>query len=185
MTIGSPFGLEQSVATGIVSATSRSQIVNASTDQYGNSTGESTIYPNMIQTDAAINPGNSGGALVDADGKLIGINTLITSYSGNYSGVGFAIPVNYAVNLAQQIIDGKTPTHAQLGVSLSTVNAQNAKRYACPLTKAPTWRPSAKAPARPKPACRRATSSRSSTARTSHPPATSCWTCAPRTRATR
>ena len=129
MTIGSPFGLEQSVATGIVSATSRSQIVNASTDQYGNSTGESTIYPNMIQTDAAINPGNSGGALVDADGKLIGINTLITSYSGNYSGVGFAIPVNYAVNLAQQIIDGKTPTHAQLGVSLSTVNAQNAQRY--------------------------------------------------------
>ena len=89
MTIGSPFGLEQSVATGIVSATSRSQIVNATTDQYGN----------------------------------------ITSYSGNYSGVGFAIPVNYAVNLAQQIIDGKTPTHAQLGVSLSTVNAQNAKRY--------------------------------------------------------
>ena len=83
----------------------------------------------MIQTDAAINPGNSGGALVDSNGKLIGINTLITSYSGNYSGVGFAIPVNYAVNIAQQIIEGKTPTHAQLGVSLSTVNAQNAKRY--------------------------------------------------------
>lgn len=129
MSIGSPFGLEQSVATGIVSATSRSQIMDASTDEFGNSTGETTIYPNMIQTDAAINPGNSGGALVDADGKLIGINTLITSYSGNYSGVGFAIPVNYAVNLAQQIIDGKTPTHAQLGVSLSTVNAQNAQRY--------------------------------------------------------
>ena len=119
MTIGSPFGLEQSVATGIVSATSRSQIMDSGTDMYGQSTGEATIYPNMIQTDAAINPGNSGGALVDADGKLIGINTLITSYSGNYSGVGFAIPVNYAVNLAQQIIDGKTPTHAQLGVSLS------------------------------------------------------------------
>lgn len=129
MTIGSPFGLEQSVATGIVSATSRSQIMDASTDQYGQSSGETTIYPNMIQTDAAINPGNSGGALVDANGKLIGINTLITSYSGNYSGVGFAIPANYAVNLAQQIIDGKTPTHAQLGVSLSTVNAQNAQRY--------------------------------------------------------
>lgn len=129
MTIGSPFGLEQSVATGIVSATSRSQIMNSSTDAYGNSTGEYTIYPNMIQTDAAINPGNSGGALVDSDGKLIGINTLITSYSGNYSGVGFAIPVNYAVNLAQQIIAGETPTHAQLGVSLSTVNSQNAQRY--------------------------------------------------------
>lgn len=132
MTIGSPFGLEQSVATGIVSATSRSQIMDSGTDMYGQSTGEATIYPNMIQTDAAINPGNSGGALVDADGKLIGINTLITSYSGNYSGVGFAIPVNYAVNLAQQIIDGKTPTHAQLGVSLSTVNEQSAQRYGLP-----------------------------------------------------
>ena len=127
MTIGSPFGLEQSVATGIVSATSRSQIMDSSTTQGG--TGETTIYPNMIQTDAAINPGNSGGALVDSDGKLIGINTLITSYSGNYSGVGFAIPVNYAVNIAQQIIDGKTPTHAQLGVSLSTVNSTIAQRY--------------------------------------------------------
>lgn len=126
MSIGSPFGLEQSVATGIVSATSRSQIMDSS--EYGMS-GEVTIYPNMIQTDAAINPGNSGGALVDAEGKLIGINTLITSYSGNYSGVGFAIPVNYAVNLADQIIAGKTPSHAQLGVSLTTVNAQIAARY--------------------------------------------------------
>ncbi len=127
MSIGSPFGLEQSVATGIVSATSRSQIMDNSVAQGGS--GEATIYPNMIQTDAAINPGNSGGALVDADGKLIGINTLITSYSGNYSGVGFAIPVNYAVNIAQQIIDGKTPTHAQLGVSLTNINEQSAKRY--------------------------------------------------------
>ena len=145
MSIGSPFGLEQSVATGIVSATSRSQIMSNSDSGsgsdgygygygYGNGSSSSqssgyTIYPNMIQTDAAINPGNSGGALVDSNGKLIGINTLITSYSGNYSGVGFAIPVNYAVNIAQQIIEGKTPTHAQLGVSLSTVNSQNAKRY--------------------------------------------------------
>lgn len=134
MSIGSPFGLEQSVATGIVSATSRSQVMDSSSEQdpYGQSQGSSgdvTIYPNMIQTDAAINPGNSGGALVDEDGKLIGINTLITSYSGNYSGVGFAIPVNYAVNIAQQIINGKTPTHAQLGVSLSTVNSSTAKRY--------------------------------------------------------
>ncbi len=124
MTIGSPFGLEQSVATGILSATSRSQIMDSS-----NGSGETTVYPNMIQTDAAINPGNSGGALVDANGQLIGINTLITSYSGNYSGVGFAIPVNYAINLAQQIIDGKTPSHAQLGVTLNTVNSQMAARY--------------------------------------------------------
>ena len=124
MTIGSPFGLEQSVATGILSATSRSQIMDSS-----NGSSETTVYPNMIQTDAAINPGNSGGALVDANGQLIGINTLITSYSGNYSGVGFAIPVNYAINLAQQIIDGKTPSHAQLGVTLNTVNSQMAARY--------------------------------------------------------
>lgn len=124
MTIGSPFGLEQSVATGIVSATSRSQIYSSSTDD-----SDASLYPNMIQTDAAINPGNSGGALVDSEGKLIGINTLITSYSGNYSGVGFAIPVNYAINIAQQIIDGKTPTHAKLGVSLVSVNSTLAQRY--------------------------------------------------------
>lgn len=123
MTLGSPFGLEQSVATGIVSATSRSQIMESETG------GETAIYANMIQTDAAINPGNSGGALVDADGKLIGINTLITSPSGAFAGVGFAIPVNYAINIAQQIISGETPTHAQLGVSLSTVNEQIAQRY--------------------------------------------------------
>ena len=129
MTLGAPFGLEQSVATGIVSATSRSQIMDASASAQAGGSGETTIYPNMIQTDAAINPGNSGGAMVDSDGKLIGINTLITSYSGNYSGVGFAIPVNYAVNLAQQIIAGETPTHAQLGVSLSTVNDQMAGSY--------------------------------------------------------
>ena len=129
MTLGAPFGLEQSVATGIVSATSRSQIMDASASAQAGGSGETTIYPNMIQTDAAINPGNSGGAMVDSDGKLIGINTLITSYSGNYSGVGFAIPANYAVNLAQQIIAGETPTHAQLGVSLSTVNDQMAGSY--------------------------------------------------------
>ena len=131
MTVGSPFGLEQSVATGVVSATSRSRIVDdsSSTYGYGSSSSEITIYPNMIQTDAAINPGNSGGALVDADGKVIGINTLIESYSGNYSGVGFAIPINYAINIADQIIDGKTPTHAKLGVSLTNVTSSVAKRY--------------------------------------------------------
>lgn len=131
MTIGSPFGLEQSVATGVVSATSRSEIIDNSSSSNGSSQGSSsiTIYPNMIQTDAAINPGNSGGALVDKNGKVIGVNTLITSYSGNYSGVGFAIPVNYAIAIAQQIIAGETPSHAQLGVSLSTVNSANAQRY--------------------------------------------------------
>ena len=129
MSIGSPFGLEQSVATGIVSATSRSQIMDASTSMQQGGSGETTIYPNMIQTDAAINPGNSGGALVDANGELIGINTLITSYSGNYSGVGFAIPSNYAINLAQSIIEGKEPTRAQLGVTMTNVDKSIAQRY--------------------------------------------------------
>ena len=131
MTVGSPFGLEQSVATGIVSATSRTISVSNSDSSSGYSagSGSSTIYTNMIQTDAAINPGNSGGALVDENGKLIGINAVIESYSGNYSGVGFAIPVDYAMNIAQQIIDGKTPTHAQLGITTISVTSDLNQRY--------------------------------------------------------
>ena len=131
MTVGSPFGLEQSVATGIVSATSRTISVSDSDSSSGYSTGSgsSTVYTNMIQTDAAINPGNSGGALVDENGKLIGINAVIESYSGNYSGVGFAIPVDYAMNIAQQIIDGKAPTHAQLGITTISVTSELNQRY--------------------------------------------------------
>ena len=132
MTIGAPLGLEQSVATGVVSATNRSTIMNSNEESgsfYGSTSPDYTYYPNMIQTDAVINPGNSGGALVDADGKLIGINTMISSYSGDYAGVGFAIPVNYAMGIASDIIAGKTPTHAMLGVSITTVNAQTAQRF--------------------------------------------------------
>lgn len=123
MSIGSPFGLEQSVATGIISATSRSEVVS---DQ---NNGSTKVYPNLLQTDAAINPGNSGGALVDKNGRLIGINALIESSSGNYSGVGFAIPINYAVTLSKQIIDGKNPSHAQLGITMTNVNESNSKQY--------------------------------------------------------
>ena len=123
MSLGSPFGLEQSVATGIISATSRSQVVSSETD------GSTSIYTNMIQTDAAINPGNSGGPLVNEKGQLIGINTMIQSSSGNYSGVGFAIPVNFATNIAKQIIEGKTPTHAYLGASFTNVTSSSAKQY--------------------------------------------------------
>ena len=81
MAAGSPFGMEQSVSTGIVSAVNRSYADSES----------GAIYTNMIQTDAAINSGNSGGALVDAEGKLIGINTLIMSTSGTSSGVGVSL----------------------------------------------------------------------------------------------
>ncbi len=128
MAVGSPFGLEQSVSTGIVSATSRTTSALNTSDS-SSSSSSSAVYTNMIQTDAAINPGNSGGALVDKDGKLIGVNTLIASSSGSSSGVGFAIPVDYAMNIAQQIINGKTPSHAALGVSGTTVTSQIAKRY--------------------------------------------------------
>ena len=120
MAIGSPFGNEQSVSTGIVSALYRSTALPSASG--------SSIYANMIQTDAAINPGNSGGALVNDKGELIGINSVIESYSGSSSGVGFAIPVNYAINIAEQIVDGKTPVHPYLGVSLATVNALNARQ---------------------------------------------------------
>lgn len=120
MAIGSPFGNEQSVSTGIVSALYRSTAMASASG--------TTIYANMIQTDAAINPGNSGGALVNANGELVGINSIIESYSGSSSGVGFAIPVNYAIDIANQIIAGETPVHPYLGISLTTVNALNARQ---------------------------------------------------------
>ena len=121
MALGSPYGLEQSISTGIISAVSRSYAMESTTAV--------TLYTNLIQTDAAINQGNSGGAVVDADGKLIGINTLISSSSGDSSGVGFAIPVDYAIGIAEAIISGKTPSHAQLGVSLSDMSTSAAARY--------------------------------------------------------
>ena len=120
MSIGSPFGLEQSVSTGIVSSLYRSTMLQGSS---GN-----TIYTNLIQTDAAINPGNSGGALVNEQGQLVGINSIIESASGSSSGVGFAIPGNYAVEVAKTIISGQTVKHAYLGGSFQTVTAQNARR---------------------------------------------------------
>ena len=119
MSLGSPFGLEQSVSTGIVSSLYRSTMLQ--------NTSGNTIYTNLIQTDATINPGNSGGALVDDEGKLVGINSLIESYSGSSSGVGFAIPGNYAVEVAQKLIAGQTVTHAYIGGSFQTVTANNAR----------------------------------------------------------
>ena len=91
LAIGNPFGVGQTVTMGIVSATGRTQL------------GINT-FENFIQTDAAINPGNSGGALVDAYGRLIGINTAIFSRSGGSQGVGFAIPSKMAKNIMDQLI---------------------------------------------------------------------------------
>ncbi|MBQ9691369.1 MAG: trypsin-like peptidase domain-containing protein [Eggerthellaceae bacterium] len=123
MSLGNPFGLENSVSVGIVSALQRSSTLVDS------ETGNTVIYPNMIQTDAVINPGNSGGPLVNQKGELIGINSMISSYSGSSSGVGFAIPIDYAYSIAQSIMEGKTPTHAQLGVSLQSIDSYMMNEY--------------------------------------------------------
>lgn len=104
--IGSPFGLQQTVTSGIVSAVGRT-IVN------GNGNPVS-----MIQTDASINPGNSGGALVDRRGRVIGINDAIRSESGVNSGVGFAIPIDTAVQVADALVQGRRPRTGFLGVDL-------------------------------------------------------------------
>ncbi|HSK47594.1 MAG TPA: trypsin-like peptidase domain-containing protein [Coriobacteriia bacterium] len=120
--IGSPFGLEHSVTSGVVSALGRSL-----TDFTGSSDG---AYPlvDVIQTDAAINPGNSGGALVDRGGKLIGINTAIYSDSGASGGIGFAVPVDTAKRVADQLIEGGSITHPFIGVVGQSVTPEFAQQ---------------------------------------------------------
>jgi Do/DeqQ family serine protease len=106
--IGNPFGLQHTVTSGIISGLSRSGI---------NPDG----YEDFIQTDASINPGNSGGALVNLRGELIGINTAILSRSGGNIGIGFAIPVNMAHSVMDQLIKYGSVKRGQLGVSMYTV----------------------------------------------------------------
>lgn len=125
--IGSPFGLDQSVTTGIVSALGRTSFMESAEALL-------TAYTSLIQTDAAINPGNSGGALTDAEGKLIGINTLIqTGGSAQSAGVGFAIPVDYALTIAEDLIETGRADHPYLGISSMTINSQVAERYLLPV----------------------------------------------------
>jgi serine protease Do/serine protease DegQ len=106
--IGNPFGLQHTVTSGIISGLSRSGI---------NPDG----YEDFIQTDASINPGNSGGALVNQKGELIGINTAILSRSGGNIGIGFAIPVNMAHSVMDQLIKYGSVKRGLLGVSMYTV----------------------------------------------------------------
>ena len=107
--VGNPFSLTSSVTVGIVSALNRSV-------QGGRQ------YENFIQTDAAINPGNSGGALVNIDGELIGINTMIYSNSGGFMGIGFAIPVTMAKRIMESIIFNGEVTRGWIGVSIQDLN---------------------------------------------------------------
>ena len=131
LAIGSPLGLDGSVSAGIVSALNRSiTLQGESTPQSpfdnGQSAGPSdTAVISAIQTDAAINPGNSGGALINAEGEVVGINTAIASLAqgttseGGNIGVGFAIPIDTARDIAEQLIDDGSVSHAFLGVSIA------------------------------------------------------------------
>ena len=110
--IGSPYSFDFSVTAGIVSAKGRS-IQN---NNIGN-------YVPFLQTDVAINPGNSGGPLFDLDGKVVGINSQIYSRSGGYQGLAFAIPINVAVDVANQIIDKGEVSRGYLGVRMSEVDS--------------------------------------------------------------
>ena len=110
--IGSPFSFDFSVTAGIVSAKGRS-IQN---NNIGN-------YVPFLQTDVAINPGNSGGPLFDLDGKVVGINSQIYSRSGGYQGLAFAIPINVAVDVANQIIDKGEVSRGYLGVRMSEIDS--------------------------------------------------------------
>lgn len=116
LAIGNPFGVGQTVTSGIVSATGRNML------------GINT-YENFIQTDAAINPGNSGGALIDASGNLIGINTAIFSKSGGSQGIGFAIPIALAKDILQEIIEHGYVVRGWLGVAIQTIDPELAKRF--------------------------------------------------------
>jgi putative serine protease PepD len=109
--IGSPFGLESTVTSGIVSALHRQM---TSPDNFS--------IADSIQTDAAINHGNSGGPLLNSEGQVIGVNAQIESDSGGNDGVGFAIPSNTVKSIASQLISTGKAEHAYLGVSLETVN---------------------------------------------------------------
>jgi putative serine protease PepD len=127
--IGSPFGLEATVTSGIVSALNRPVSVG-SQDAPSGQTSQDTTYP-AIQTDAAINPGNSGGPLVDLNGDVIGINSSIRtasdgslgSSSGGSIGLGFAIPIEKVWPVVQQLRKGQTPTHAKMGVSVADASS--------------------------------------------------------------
>ncbi len=114
--IGNPFGLSQTVTVGVVSAKGRSSVgINQ--------------YENFIQTDAAINPGNSGGPLINVHGEVIGINTALFSKTGGYMGIGFAIPINMARSIEDQLQkDGKV-TRGWLGVVIQDVNKELAESF--------------------------------------------------------
>jgi len=115
LAVGNPFGIGQTVTMGMVSATGRATL--------------GLDYEDFIQTDAAINPGNSGGALVDTEGRLIGINTAILSRSGGNQGIGFAIPTALARDVMQSLIQYGSVTRGYLGVMIQDVTPALAREF--------------------------------------------------------
>jgi Do/DeqQ family serine protease len=120
LAIGSPFGFDQTVTHGIISAKGRTSL-NLGKDN-------PIIYQNFIQTDAAINPGNSGGPLVNLQGEVIGINTLIASRSGGAQGIGFAVPINLARHVMKQLLEHGEMRRGFIGVSITPVKPDDADR---------------------------------------------------------
>jgi len=118
MAIGNPFGLEQTVTTGIVSAT-------------GRVIGEGP-YDNFIQTDASINPGNSGGPLINTRGQAVGINSAIFTQTGGSVGIGFAIPIDLAKTVVTQLANGGQVVRGYLGVSIQPVTPDLARSFGMP-----------------------------------------------------
>nr|WP_282449978.1 trypsin-like peptidase domain-containing protein [Microbulbifer sp. CAU 1566] len=119
LAIGNPFGVGQTVTQGIISATGRDL----------SNTGTGSYLLNFLQTDAAVNPGNSGGALVDARGKLLGINTSILNQSGSVGGISFAIPANIALKIMQDIIEFGRVVPGWLGIEAQTLSPQLARSF--------------------------------------------------------
>lgn len=113
---GNPFGLSQTITAGIVSAKGRDETGIAE-------------YGNFIQTDAAINPGNSGGPLLNIDGEVVGINTAIYTRTGGYMGIGFAIPVNQAIQIKDQLIQYGKVSRSVLGIYIQEVDEDLAKSF--------------------------------------------------------
>ncbi len=119
---GSPMGLDQSVTHGIISAQGRSGM-----NIIGSNKGGQAGYENFIQTDAAINPGNSGGPLVDVQGRVIGINSAIETRSGMFSGIGLAIPINMAIGVVSDLLEGGKVQRGFLGIEMGNVEPSMAE----------------------------------------------------------
>ncbi len=116
LAFGNPFGLSHTLTAGIVSAKGRSGI-------------GLNDFENFIQTDAAINPGNSGGPLVNLDGEVVGMNSAIFTRSGGYMGIGFAIPINMAKNIHQQLVKHGSVTRGRLGVLIQDLTKELAESF--------------------------------------------------------